>query len=77
LLKLQEIEKSETEDFILKKYNKIIGVAGGISEEEIEKWSSLGLDMYYMGSDWGFIYDRGKENLQRMKNFTKGELKWK
>lgn len=57
---------------LLKKHNKIIGVAGGISEEEIEKWSTLDLDMYYMGSDWGFIYDRGKENLQRLKNFTKG-----
>lgn len=56
---------------LLKKHNKIIGVAGGISEEEIEKWASIGLDMFYMGSDWGFIYDRGKTNLQTLKKFIK------
>ena len=52
----------------LKKHNKIVGLAGGMSEKEIKNWSALDLDMLFAGADWCFVYDRGKTTLQLMKN---------
>lgn len=52
----------------LKKRQKIVGLAGGMSENEIRNWSALDLDMLFAGADWCFVYDRGKTTLQLMKH---------
>lgn len=56
---------------ILKKHNKYIGLAGGMTEEAIKIWSKLGLDMIFVGADWNFIYEKGKETLEITKNHFK------
>lgn len=55
----------------LKRHNKIVGLAGGMSEAEIAKWTSLDLDMLFLGSDWCYVYNQGKTTLQQIKKFYK------
>lgn len=52
----------------LKKHNKIVGLSGGLSENDIKNWSALDLDMLFAGADWCFVYDRGKTTLELMKD---------
>lgn len=52
---------------ILKKHNKVIGIAGGLTDQEIKNWSAFQPDMLFAGADWSFIYTCGKETLQKMK----------
>ena len=56
---------------ILKKHNKLIGLAGGMAESDIKTWSMLDLDMLFAGADWNFIYSAGKETLNKLQNFYK------
>jgi 2-dehydro-3-deoxyglucarate aldolase/4-hydroxy-2-oxoheptanedioate aldolase len=56
---------------MLKKHGKYIGLAGGMGEQDIKTWSSLGIDMLFAGADWCFIYNQGKATLQTMKELFK------
>lgn len=53
----------------LKEHGKYVGLAGGMDEETIKKWSSLGLDMMFAGADWNFVYAHGKITLDNMKKY--------
>ncbi len=53
---------------VLKKHGKYVGLAGGMSQTDIKTWSKLDLDMLFAGADWCFVYNQGKETLERMKN---------
>ncbi len=52
----------------LKKHNKIVGLAGGMSEKEITNWSRFDLDMLFAGADWCYVYNAGKTTLDLLKN---------
>jgi len=54
---------------ILKNHNKYIGLAGGMSEADIKIWSGFDLDMLFAGADWSFVYGKGKETLDNMKEY--------
>lgn len=67
---LSEIRKAID---IVKKHNKIIGLAGGMAESDIKTWSELDLDMLFAGADWNFVYNGGKSTLNTLnKYFKKG-----
>jgi len=51
----------------IKAAGKLVGLAGGMSEEAIGFWSKLGLDMLFSGADWNFVYASGCDILNRMK----------
>lgn len=53
---------------VLRKHNKIVGLAGGASEHDIKIWSELDLDMLFAGADWCFVYGQGKETLKTLKD---------
>lgn len=68
---MNEIEKAIK---ILRKHNKVIGLAGGMSEHDISIWSKLDIDMIFAGADWCFVYEGGKETFARLKkHFGTGE----
>lgn len=52
---------------LLRKQGKLVGVAGGMTEKEIRNWSALEPDMIFAGADWCFVYNAGKDTLQKMK----------
>lgn len=52
---------------IIKKHNKIVGLAGGMDEATIKFWSSFDLDIMFSGADWNFVYAGGCEVLERLK----------
>lgn len=52
---------------IFKEHNKIFGIAGGLTDKELQKWSAFQPDMLFAGADWSFIYTCGKETLNKMK----------
>lgn len=52
---------------ILHRHGRLVGLAGGMSENDIAFWSKLGIDMIFSGADWCFIYSQGKETLNVMK----------
>jgi len=52
---------------ILKENGKYVGLAGGDSPETIKAWAQFDLDMLYAGSDWCFVYEKGKETLENLK----------
>ena len=54
---------------ILRKHNKYVGLSGGLAENDIKTWSSLGVDMLFAGADWCFLFNQGKETLKTMKNY--------
>ena len=54
---------------ILKKYNKYIGLAGGMNESHIKIWSELELDMLFSGADWCFIFNQAKNTLKTMNKY--------
>lgn len=54
---------------ILKKYNKCVGIAIGMSEEAISFWSELDFDIVFAGADWNFVYNQGKETLNTLKKY--------
>ena len=55
----------------LKKHNKLVGIAGGMTEKEIKNWSKLDIDMLFAGVDWCFVYNCGKSTLELMKDNLK------
>ena len=55
----------------LKKHNKLVGIAGGMTEKEIKNWSKLDIDMLFAGADWCFDYNCGKSTLELMKDNLK------
>lgn len=59
--------KSATET--LKKLNKCVGIAIGMSEDALSFWSELGFDMIFVGADWSFVYNQGKETLKMMEKY--------
>lgn len=63
---ISQIEKAIE---ILRKHRKFIGLAGGMAEGDIQKWSSFDLDMLFTGADWCFVYNKGKDNLETMKKY--------
>jgi 2-dehydro-3-deoxyglucarate aldolase/4-hydroxy-2-oxoheptanedioate aldolase len=52
---------------ILRKHNKIIGIAGGMDDESISKWSSLDIDILFAGADWNFVYASANNTLEKIK----------
>lgn len=54
---------------ILKKYNKYIGLAGGMNESHIKIWSEFELDMLFAGADWCFIFNQAKNTLKLMNKY--------
>ncbi len=52
---------------ILRKHGKIIGLAGGMDEESIRKWSGLDIDILFAGADWNFVYASANKTLEIMK----------
>ena len=56
---------------VLRKHDKFIGLAGGMSEHDIKAWSELDLDMIFAGADWCFVYNSGKETLDVMKKYMR------
>ena len=55
----------------LKDNGKYVGLAGGMSEHDINAWSNLGLDMLFAGADWCFVYSQAKQTLDNMKKSNK------
>lgn len=53
----------------LKANGKYVGLAGGLSPAAIQKWSELELDMMFAGADWCFVYEKGKETLEVLKEY--------
>ena len=53
----------------LKENGKYVGLAGGLNPAAIQKWSKLGLDMMFAGADWCFVYEKGKETLEVLKEY--------
>lgn len=51
----------------IKAAGKLVGLAGGMSDEAVRFWSKLGLDMLFSGADWNFVYASGCDTLGRMK----------
>lgn len=56
---------------ILRKHNKVIGLAGGMDEKALKTWGELDIDMLFAGADWCFVYQQGVETLKKMKAFHK------
>lgn len=54
---------------VLKKHNKYIGLAGGMNEEDIKKWSEMGIEMIFAGADWCFLYNQGKQTLNTLNKY--------
>ena len=54
---------------LLKKHNKCVGVAIGMSEEAISFWSKLDFDIIFAGADWSFVYGNAVETLKTMKKY--------
>lgn len=52
---------------LLKENKKIVGIAGGMTDKELNNWSAFEPDMLFAGADWCFVYNAGKETLQKMK----------
>ena len=52
---------------ILKKNNKLSGLACGAKEAEIEFWLDFGMDMLFAGGDWSFLYAKAEETLNLLK----------
>ena len=49
---------------IARRHGKRIGIAGGCSTEVIEYWKSFGLDMFFAGGDWVFLFEKAAEVLK-------------
>ena len=58
---------------VIKRHGKCVGLASGMSEQDIKIWSELGIDMLFAGADWCFVYSGGKNTLETMKKFFKGK----
>ena len=56
---------------ILRRHNKIIGLAGGMDEKAIKFWSQLDLDILFCGGDWNFLFEQSKATLKFMKETFK------
>lgn len=56
---------------ILREHGKIVGLAGGMSETAIKKWSELDLDMLFAGADWCFVYEQAKSTLEMIGKYLK------
>ncbi len=56
---------------IIKKYGKVIGLAGGMAEEAIKFWSQFDFDMIFAGADWCFVGDAGRRTLEIMRKYRK------
>ena len=54
---------------ILKKHNKYIGIAGGMSEDDIKRWSEMDIEMLFVGADWCFVYSQGKNTLNTLNEY--------
>lgn len=54
---------------ILRENGKYIGLAGGMAESDIKKWAELGLDMFFAGADWCFVYNQAKVTLSDLKKY--------
>ena len=54
---------------MLKKHEKHVGLAGGMSQTDIKNWSTLDLDMVFAGADWCFVYNSGKDTFNNLKEF--------
>ena len=54
---------------ILKQYNKCVGLATGMSEEAISFWKDLGIDVFFAGADWCFVYNQAVETLKTIKKY--------
>ena len=52
---------------VLREKGKIVGLAGGLRESDIQAWSTLDLNMLFSGGDWNFLYTQGKATLDVMK----------
>lgn len=58
---------------ILRKHNKLIGIAGGMDEESIKKWSAFDIDILFAGADWNFVYTAACDTLKKLKVYNEGE----
>ena len=52
---------------ILKKNGRYVGLAGGDAPEVIKAWAEFDFDMMFAGSDWCYVYEKGKETLENLK----------
>lgn len=59
---------------ILKQHGKYVGLAGGMKKDDIKTWSELGLDMIFVGADWCFVYEQGKETLKITRKLFEKEV---
>lgn len=51
---------------ILKKYDKLVGVACGFKDEDLRSWAKLGFDMIFAGGDWTFLYKQAQDVLKNL-----------
>lgn len=65
---LSEMKRAQK---VLKAHGKYVGIAGGLSENDIEMWSDLEPDMLFAGADWCFVYEKCKETLNISKKYMK------
>ena len=49
---------------VLKKNGRAVGLAGGISPEAVKFYTSLDLDMLFVGADWCFVFEHAKSTYQ-------------
>ena len=66
-------EKIKQVTDILKSHGKCVGLAGGMNNADIRKWSELELDMLFAGADWCFVYNKAKETLGTMQKYKRTE----
>ncbi|MBP3437371.1 MAG: aldolase [Clostridia bacterium] len=52
---------------VLRGHGKLIGIAGGMDEESIRRWSDFDIDILFAGADWNFVYTSATETLANMK----------
>lgn len=58
---------------VLRKHGKLIGLAGGMDEESIKRWSALDIDILFAGADWNFVYAGAKDTLERLNVYHKND----
>lgn len=51
---------------ILRKHGKLIGIAGGMDDYSIGKWSEFDIDMLFAGADWNFVYSAACDTLKKL-----------
>ena len=65
------VSQIESAIAVLRRHGKLVGLAGGMDEESIKRWSALDIDILFAGADWNFVYAAAKDTLERLNAYHK------